>query len=83
MRVKTIGRSSQDKKNFKELKEIPKVGVWGKVDPKWAGEAGKGWTGEPELWVEEGLERDWEHGWRSGAGHHQDPDDGKEKEMNL
>ena len=34
MRVKTIGRSSQDKKNFKELKEIPKVGVWGKVDPK-------------------------------------------------
>jgi len=31
-----------------------------------------------------GLRRDWRgDGWRSGAGHHQDPDDGMEKEMNL
>lgn len=31
-----------------------------------------------------GLRRDWRgHGWRGGAGRHQDPDDGTEKEMNL
>ena len=31
-----------------------------------------------------GLRRDWRgDGWRSGAGHHQDPDDGMEKEMHL
>ena len=80
MRVKTTGRSSQDKK-LQGTERDPQGWSLGEGGPK--NELERQVRGG-QVSQNSGLRRDWRgDGWRSGAGHHQDPDDGMEKEMNL